>query len=167
LKSIKSRNPNFSSLSRGLCTVHHLPLQLQTEVVRYAREGKTRCDVATPLSRTRKSRRGNVALRETRRVVSHRAQRDTKQATSVVLRPETQCRSFARYRNRVDGLRNLAVSSPCAQVLGHSSPLESELTQADGKHVLPEKGTMKLLFARFSFTRIRRSHPVVFLAWEI
>lgn len=77
------------------------------------REGKTRCDVAASLSRTRETRRGNVVLQETHDA-SCRTARDTKQAASVALRPETQCQSFARYRNRVDELRNLAVSFICA-----------------------------------------------------
>jgi len=96
-----------------------LRLQHRTEIIRYAR-----CDVVAPSSC--EARRGNVAG-DTCRVVSHRAG----QATSVVLRPETQCRSFARHRNRVDELRNLAVS-PRAQVLGQSSPL-AELAQAERK----------------------------------
>lgn len=92
------------------------PLQLRTEVIRlnrYTREGKTRCDVAASLSRTRETRRGNVVLQETHDA-SCRTARDTKQAASVALRSETQCQSFARYRNRVDELRNLAVSFMCA-----------------------------------------------------
>jgi len=112
-------------------------------------------DVATPLSRTRKSRRGNVALRETRRVVSHRAQRDTKQATSVVLRPETQCRSFVRYRNRVDGLRNLAVSSPCA---GARTQLAARIRADAGrwKKCSPGKGNDETICEIFFYSYTKK-----------
>lgn len=90
------------------------------------------CDVAAPLSRTRETtRRGNVALRE--HTASCRTARDTKQAASVALQPETQCQSFARYRNRVDGLRNLAVSFMYAGApIGAHRSLN--LTQADRKY---------------------------------